>query len=128
MGALRGVLCLALSDVLYSDWFLKLTGKTGLTLGPAVKVVRKNVVCFVDLQQPIKVGDILVVKNHEEQFKGGPVLEMQVNGANVTSVDSVTDDGVGLRVDFTSKASHEFFLVPIGDRPNEVAAQLEQSN
>jgi hypothetical protein len=102
--------CTALCDILRSEWLKWAVKRKAVELGYATKVFDRRIVCFVSLDQGIKVGDILISKAENGHFNCGPILQMQVNRRDIDGVEKVGSDGVGLRVDFGPKPNQIFFL------------------
>lgn len=84
-----------------------------ISLGTAIDVFDSKIVCVNLPAGKITVGDILIAKTPEASrpFKGGPVLEIQVDHVSVPEVLGGPGVHIGLLVEFGAKINQEFFCV-----------------
>jgi hypothetical protein len=82
-------------------------------LGTAIDVFDSKIVCVNLPAGKISVGDILIAKTPEARrpFRGGPVLEIQVDHVSVPEVNGGTGVQIGLLVGFGAKINQEFYCV-----------------
>lgn len=93
---------------------LPLMTASALALGAAITVIDHRIVCVNLPAGRVAVGDTLIAetKDARRPFKGGRILEIERDHVQMQSIAGGPDIQIGMRVDFSAKRNHQFYVVP----------------
>lgn len=106
--------CLALHELLTAEAMAFEVSRRGILIGKPIAVYNNSIICIELHDQPLKLGDVLVVETGQSAFPfvGGTIEEIQIDRVAVDSVPPMPSVKVGCKVAFRAKESHTVYLLP----------------
>jgi hypothetical protein len=85
----------------------------GRSYGQPLAVYNNEIVCVRCSEGQLGVGDLLIGKRPDGSFRGGSIVDMQVNDEDVLQIDASSESiDVGVKVGFHAKENDLFWSLP----------------